>query len=432
MVGFVDAVDDVVGHGLGGVGEDGGLVHVVPEAGCAVGDEVFEEGAPPGAGGGLGEVGEDRGAGPDGADVILAVELDEVVAGFARVVGGVGLAGEVGDVEVGDEDGVEVLGGEAVEEAGEVGVVGGIDGEGAVLVLEVDIEPDGVGGNLVGAEAVGDFVDLGFWKVGVAGLLVAEGPKGREGRRAGKPGVGLNDLFRVGAVEEVVVEGASGGGESVLGGVFAAEVEEGAEGVVEEDAEGAAVVHVEKEGDGLVDGVGGFLEAEAVGVPHGESFAGAVEGAGLVAEAEEMAGEGLGLGYGEALWRPGDGEGVGLQDVAGEVGDGEAEVWSDSDAEGGGGEAVGVGSDGGGGGAGGGEDGPGGVFGRMIERVEADAEDVGPEGVYAEGEVVVRNLKAGGGVGRGGELRGEDGGEGGQERRGIGGGAGVERGDGRA
>ena len=68
-----DAVDYVVGHGFGGVGEDGGLVHVVPEAGYAVGDEVFVEGAEPGAGGGLREVGEDGGAGPDVAYVGLAV-----------------------------------------------------------------------------------------------------------------------------------------------------------------------------------------------------------------------------------------------------------------------------------------------------------------------------------------------------------------------
>ena len=45
--GAVDAVLHVVGHGFGGVGEDGGLVHVVPEAGYAVVDEVFVEGAPP-------------------------------------------------------------------------------------------------------------------------------------------------------------------------------------------------------------------------------------------------------------------------------------------------------------------------------------------------------------------------------------------------
>ena len=53
-------------------------------------------------------------------------------------------------------DGVEVLGGEVVDHAGEVGEALGVDGEGAVLVLVVDVELDGVGGDLVGAQAVGD------------------------------------------------------------------------------------------------------------------------------------------------------------------------------------------------------------------------------------------------------------------------------------
>jgi hypothetical protein len=45
--GLFDAVLHVVGHGLWRDLEDGRLVHVVPEAGYAVGDEVFVEGAPP-------------------------------------------------------------------------------------------------------------------------------------------------------------------------------------------------------------------------------------------------------------------------------------------------------------------------------------------------------------------------------------------------
>jgi hypothetical protein len=43
-----------------------------------------------------------------------------------------------------------------------VGEGDGIDGEGPVLLLVVDIEVDGVGGNVVGAEAVGDLDDFGL------------------------------------------------------------------------------------------------------------------------------------------------------------------------------------------------------------------------------------------------------------------------------
>lgn len=98
-----------------------------------------------------------------------------------------------------------------------------------------------------------------------------------------------------------------------------------------------------------------------------------------------MVGEGFGFGDGETLGVPVDREGVGLEDVAGEVGDGEAEIRGDGYAECGGAEAGGLRCDGAGGGAAGGKDSPGGVFRRMVVGVEADAENVGAEGVYAEG-----------------------------------------------
>ena len=216
--GLVDAVLDVVRHGLGGDVEDGGLVHVVPEAGDAVVDEVFVERSPPFAGDLAGEVGEDRGAGPDDADVDGAVGIfDEVVAGDAGVVGGVAGVGEVGDVQVGDGDDVKVLSVRGRGSSGEkCGNCCRIDGEGAVLVLVVDVEIDGVGGDMVGAEAVGDLHDAGLGIVAVTRLLEAERPERRQRRRAGEPGVGFDDVFGIGAVDEVVVDGAVRCAEGVL------------------------------------------------------------------------------------------------------------------------------------------------------------------------------------------------------------------------
>ena len=138
--GLVDAVLDVEGHGFAGAIEDGGLVHIVPEAGDTLGDEALVEGAPPLAGPGLGEVREDAVAGPDFADVDGAVGvLDEVVAGGAGIVRGVACAGLLGDVEVRDDDQLEVLPGEVLDHAGKVGVVLFVDGEGPVFVLEVNV-----------------------------------------------------------------------------------------------------------------------------------------------------------------------------------------------------------------------------------------------------------------------------------------------------
>ena len=372
--GFGDAVLDVVGHGFGGDVEDGGLVHVVPEACDAFIGELFVEGAPPFAGDLAGEVGEDGWAGPDDSGVGGAVWIfDEVVADGAGVVGGVAGVGEVGDVEVGDGDDVEVLGGKVGDHLGEVREGLGVYGEGAVVVLVVDVEVEGVGGDVVGAEGVGDGVDFGLRHIAVAGLLEAEGPEGWEGCGAGEPGVGFDDVFGGGAVEEVVVYGAVGSAEGVLVGVFAAKVEEGAPGVVEEDAESGAGAEVDEEGNAFVDGIGGFLPAEVVGVPHGEGFADAVEWTGLVAEAEEVGVDGFRLMDVEGGALPVDGAVVLLEDFAGEIGDGEAEVFGEVDAEGCGVESFGVWGDGDGGGAGGRQDGPRGILGERGVVAGADA-----------------------------------------------------------
>ena len=108
----------------------------------------------------LREIGKDGRPGPDGADVVVTALLDEVVAGLAGVVGRIVLVGQVCDVQVGDEDGVQVLGGQLVDEPGEVREAIGVDGEGPVLVLVVDVQIDRVGGNLVRAQTRGDLLHL--------------------------------------------------------------------------------------------------------------------------------------------------------------------------------------------------------------------------------------------------------------------------------
>jgi hypothetical protein len=155
--------------------------------------------------------------------------------------------------------------------------------------------------------------------------------------------------------------GAVGGAEGVGVALFFVEVEAGAEGVVEEEAAGDAFAEGHDEGDGFVDGVGGFLPAVGVGVPVGEGFVAAVEGAGLVAEAEVVLvfrGLFVDAELGAVELDGAGGEVVG-DDGAGVVGDGDAEGMAlDLDVEFGGREAGGGGGvfrgDGGFGGAGGG------------------------------------------------------------------------------
>ena len=87
------------------------------------------------------------------------------------VEGGVALVGQISDVEIGDGYDVEVFLGEFVEHVGEGGEGGGIDGEGAVLELIVDVEVEGVGGDLVFAEAVGNVQVSAYVIIGLLLLL---------------------------------------------------------------------------------------------------------------------------------------------------------------------------------------------------------------------------------------------------------------------
>ncbi len=99
-------------------------------------------------------------------------------------------------------------------------------------------------------------------------------------------------------------------------GEFVAKVEEGAPGVIEENADGLAGAEFQEKRDAFVDGIGGILPSEGIGVPHGVALAGAVERAGLVAKAKEVGVLILALIDAEVIAIPSDGLGVLLDDLA--------------------------------------------------------------------------------------------------------------------
>src|SRR5882762_3326013 len=131
-------------------------------------------------------------------------------------------------------------------------------------------------------------------------------------------------MFRIGTVHQVVVDGTVWGSKGVLAGDFMTEVEEGAPRVVEEHAQRAALAIVDEVRDALVDGVGGLLPSEGIGVPHGEGFAGTIKRTGFVAEAEEVGVDEFLFVDVEAVTVPFDRAGILLKNFSGEVGDGEA------------------------------------------------------------------------------------------------------------
>src|SRR5216684_12230 len=103
--GFFDAVNGSQGHGFAGSVKDRGLVHIVPEAGNSVLDELLVETAPPLAPRGASEIGKDRRAGPDDTDKLAAIGiLYEVVPRRTGVIGDVALAGGMSDVQIGNCD----------------------------------------------------------------------------------------------------------------------------------------------------------------------------------------------------------------------------------------------------------------------------------------------------------------------------------------
>ena len=269
-------VAGVEGHGVVGLHEDGGLVHVVPDAGHAeVHVRLLEHPAPPFAGGGLGEIGEDAGARillrvlwPHGRRVHGAVGvLHEGVRGQAAVVDRPALGGLGMGIDDGDD--AEPLRAQVADHAAGVGEALAVPGERVVALLVMDVEPDHVGGDALDPEGVRDEADLGLRVVAVAALVVTEGPHGRQGHAARQLRVAHHDVPRHGAVDEVVVEHAVHGPEGEQAGIGLADVEAGAEGVVEEDAVGAPVAQHHEEGDGHVQGIGVVRVGVGVAVPHG-------------------------------------------------------------------------------------------------------------------------------------------------------------------
>ena len=325
--GLFDAVNAIEGHSLAGSVEDRGLVHIIPEAGNAVVDEILVETAPPVAGTSAGEIWKNGGAGPDDTDEFAAVGIPyEVIAGLAGVVGRIALAGGMSNVEVSDGDQMEMLLAEIGDQRGKIREGSWIDGEGPILVLVIDVQIKHVGRNLVRAKAVGDLPDFGFRSIAIARLLEAKRPEWRQWRCSSEVGICLENLFRRGAVDQVVVEWAALSAKGIGVTRLLAEVEPSAPGVVEEEPVTAAAIDTHKERDAFIDGVGGFMETN-VSVPQSVCLISAVERTGFVPEAEVMLVSGHRLIDGETLGKEGGGatDSVGGDYVASEIANDEAE-----------------------------------------------------------------------------------------------------------
>src|SRR5271167_2705474 len=251
----------------------------------------------------------------------------------------------MGNVQVGNGDGTEVLLAQIGNESGEVGESFAIDGEGAILELVVDVEVEDIGRYRVGAKTLGNLPHLRFRSVAVARLLEAKSPQRRQRGRSGEIGIALYHLFRRWAIEHVVVKRATFGAEENGVPRLFAEVKPGAPGVVEEKSITAGVVNGQEKGNALIKWVDRFLRTD-VGVPERVGLIPAVKRSCLVAQSEKMlvAWHLLGNGETSELECYGAADGVGGNDVAREVANNEAKRTAlDTDIERGGAEAYGGG-----------------------------------------------------------------------------------------
>ena len=84
-----------------------------------------------------------------------------------------------------------------------VGELRGIEREDAVTVHVVDVEPDDVAGDVARSEPLGDLADARLGVVGIAALVVAQGPPWRQGHGAGQPREHLQNVLGPSAVDHV-------------------------------------------------------------------------------------------------------------------------------------------------------------------------------------------------------------------------------------
>ena len=155
---FVDTMHHVFRHRTRRSVENGRLIHIVPEARYTHPGEVLIEAPPPFTRLRPREIRKNARARPDGAGVNAAVPIfHKMVASCSALVRRVSVTGEFSDMQVGYGNHVEVLRGKLRDHPQKVGKRITIDGERSVLLLEIDVQINNVGGNVIRSQTIRDF-----------------------------------------------------------------------------------------------------------------------------------------------------------------------------------------------------------------------------------------------------------------------------------
>jgi len=267
------------------------LVHVVPDAGHALCRQALVERAPPCPCVGVGEVGEGRPAGPDGAPGLGPVLVAHEEAAGAPL--GVDVVvGVLADGRVDDGDHPGPACGELAREGAEIGVALLVDGKDAVPAHVVDVEVHRAEREPLGGEAPSHLADVRLALVAPPALVVAERPARGQRGAPGERAVAAEQLGqRPGAhvvAEHAAAERQLGVGRAGHGHRRVVDGHGRVVGVLEEHEDVGPRLQTHEHRDGAVEGVGARAPGPAwVPVPQAVGGATQVDGRRLLAETRD-------------------------------------------------------------------------------------------------------------------------------------------------
>ena len=143
-----------------------------------------------------------------------------------------------------------------------------IPGEWLVVVLIMNVQPDDIGGDFLQAERVRNPAHLRLGIIAVTTLIKAERPPRRQWHSPGQGGVTFDDFFRIGPVDEIIIQIAAFRAKRQQVLPFAAHVKRAAPGVIQKNPMGLAAADDQVEWHGNINRVRARIVGESVCVPH--------------------------------------------------------------------------------------------------------------------------------------------------------------------
>src|SRR5580692_601525 len=132
--------------------------------------------------------------------------LYEVVFRNAGIVGCVAVTGKVSNMQIRNGDKMKVLRRKLRDQSRQIRKRLLIHCEWAVLLLEIDIEIDDIGRDMIGAQTLCNFHYSRLRRIAVAGLLKPETPDRRKCGCPSQPRICLHDMLWSGSVKHVVIQ----------------------------------------------------------------------------------------------------------------------------------------------------------------------------------------------------------------------------------